>query len=134
MSTFRDIKMIWEVNGNQGNLRHFAILPLAAGKDEEAETAALKMVYRIVPIFYPDRNTKFSEYNEFISRLKADVLGLAPEQLKEEPLPAPAPAPAAVAPQIVVPPSADAIEESVERLRTMTHERITQYQVGELDG
>jgi hypothetical protein len=135
--SFRRLEMAFRGNNDMREARHFAILPLDDEENENPVAVLLRMRYGIEPIFYPHRGKEFTEYNELLSTLNADVITRIPEQLAGQPL-------AASAPQVCEPDraaatvqlqevTADAVLEGVNNLRQITRANIARRRTGDLE-
>lgn len=132
---FRRVRMAFAGN-NQGNARHFAIVPLDDPAKEGPMAVVLKMKYGVIPVFFLRNGSSFAEYDDLLSKLKSDAIGRVPEQLATGEPPAPV-----VQVQELQPAAAleleqgatAAVQEGMESLRRMTQENIRRRQTGDLE-
>lgn len=142
---FKDIDLLYSFRrrqmalvNNQGNARHFAVMPLDDPGRDNALTIQMRMEYGIEPVFFSHRpHGSFVEYDEFISRLKLDIVGRVSEQLAEELGARPvhvvaAPAAAEILEQDQAA-LAEAVSEGVEHLKQMTSANIGRRRTGDLE-
>jgi hypothetical protein len=133
---FRRLQMILQETNDMKDPRHFVILPLDDEEKENSVAVPLRMRYGIEPVFYLHRGNDFSEYDELLRTLNADVIGRVPEQLAE-PLPVPGPqeyepdrVEAAGQPQEV---TVNAVLEGVHHLKEITRANIARRRTGDLE-
>ena len=142
---FKDIDLLYSfrrrqraLENIQGNPRQFAVMPLHDPAQENVITIRMRMEYGIEPIFFFHRpHGSFVEYDDLISMLKQDIVGMVSEQLADEVATRPVQAEVAIEPvevvaadQIVL---ADAVRVGVENLREMTRANIARRGTGDLE-
>lgn len=131
LSGFRNVRRT--LNNHQAEPRHFAIMPLADADQEQGIRIQLEMRYGIQPVFFPKPGQSFSEYDDLLSRLKAEVLSAVPEQARAAPIEAEIlfqpMEPVAAQPDQAVPDVA--LSEGIEHLKQMTRATIERRHTGD---
>jgi SIR2-like domain len=137
LSTFRRRRMVLRGN-NEGNARHFSLMPLDDPDRDNAVTLRMRMEYGIEPVFFPHQpGGNFTRYDDLISMLRLDVVGGIPQQLAEEVAARPPHAVAGSEPHLPIAqgqePLGEAVTQGVEHLRQLTLSNMARRQTGDLE-